>query len=332
MGPDAYRLRLPGIRHQPLAVSRYRDRHNVGGAKSDPGDAKLLPDLVRTDRHNHRPVAGDSPGAEAVKVSVSPRHQNLIWALVEHTNRLRNALREYYPGALEAFDDLDDRDTIGVLTKAPTPRQGARLSVNQIRVALTKRGRQRNLERRATDIHGALRALNSSRRTPSPTRSGPPPPRSYESSVNSTAKSANSKPCSATVLDSTRTPTSTSPCQVSVKSSAPGYSQRSVTTRTATTPPSPAETGTATTATTPAPGWRQFKISGAAYSRTSAVKPLGLGPSTTATATPFMSSRLRDPHQLPDAARDVGHRPVGRAPPRRITRPSIGIDDNPARR
>ena len=38
----------------PLAASRYRDRHNVGGAKSDAGDAKMLADLVRTDRHNHR--------------------------------------------------------------------------------------------------------------------------------------------------------------------------------------------------------------------------------------------------------------------------------------
>ncbi len=46
----------------PRAVSRYRDRHSLGGAKSDRGDAKVLADLVRTDRHNHRPVAGDSPG------------------------------------------------------------------------------------------------------------------------------------------------------------------------------------------------------------------------------------------------------------------------------
>ncbi len=44
----------------PLSVSRYRDRHSLARAKSDPGDAKLLADLVRTDRHNHRPVAGDT--------------------------------------------------------------------------------------------------------------------------------------------------------------------------------------------------------------------------------------------------------------------------------
>ena len=52
----------------PLAVARYRDRHHVSGAKSDASDAKLLADLVRTDRHNHRPVAGDTPNSEAIKV------------------------------------------------------------------------------------------------------------------------------------------------------------------------------------------------------------------------------------------------------------------------
>src|SRR5690349_12981761 len=41
----------------PLSVSRYRDRHAVSGAKSDPGDALGLADLVRTDRHQHRPIA-----------------------------------------------------------------------------------------------------------------------------------------------------------------------------------------------------------------------------------------------------------------------------------
>lgn len=43
-----------------LSVSSYRDPHTVAGANSDPRDANVLADLVRTDRHNHRPVAGDS--------------------------------------------------------------------------------------------------------------------------------------------------------------------------------------------------------------------------------------------------------------------------------
>ena len=44
----------------PKASSRYRDRHHLSGAKSDRGDAKMLADVVRTDRHNHRPYIGNS--------------------------------------------------------------------------------------------------------------------------------------------------------------------------------------------------------------------------------------------------------------------------------
>ena len=107
----------------PLAVARYRDRHHISGAKSDAGDAKLLADLVRTDRHNHRPIAGDQ--AEAIKV-LAGAHQNLIWARTQHTNRLRSALREYYPAALEAFEDLAHGDALGVLDRAPNPERPPR--------------------------------------------------------------------------------------------------------------------------------------------------------------------------------------------------------------
>ena len=105
----------------PKAVSRYRDRHRLGGAKSDRGDAKVLADLVRTDRHNHRPVAGDSPGAEGIKI-VARAHQNLIWARARHTNQVRNALREYYPAALETFGDLAHRDALAILGRAAARR------------------------------------------------------------------------------------------------------------------------------------------------------------------------------------------------------------------
>ena len=139
----------------PKAVARYRDRHGVSGAKSDAGDAKVLADLVRTDRHNHRPVAGDSDLAEALKV-LARAHQSLIWMRNRHTNMLRNALREYYPAALEAFSNLADRDTVAVLGRAPTPDVGARLTVAQIRAVLKRGGRQRNLERRSQEIQEAL--------------------------------------------------------------------------------------------------------------------------------------------------------------------------------
>ena len=140
----------------PMAAARYRDRHHVSGAKSDAGDAKVLADLVRTDRHNHRQIAGDSPGAEAIKV-LARAHQSLIWARVRHANMLRSGLREYYPAALEAFDSLTERDALAVLGRAPTPEQGARLSLSRISSALKAGGRQRNIETRAREIQAALR-------------------------------------------------------------------------------------------------------------------------------------------------------------------------------
>ena len=53
----------------PLAVSRYRDRYAVSRAKSDPGDALVLANILRTDLAAHRPLpadselAGEHPGA-----------------------------------------------------------------------------------------------------------------------------------------------------------------------------------------------------------------------------------------------------------------------------
>jgi transposase len=140
----------------PLAVARYRDRHHISGAKSDASDAKLLADLVRTDRHNHRSIAGDSADAEAIKV-LARAHQSLIWERTRHTNRLRNALREYYPAALAAFDDLAHGDALGVLDRAPTPAHGAHLPLTAIQSALKRGGRQRNIAARAREIKAALR-------------------------------------------------------------------------------------------------------------------------------------------------------------------------------
>jgi transposase len=141
----------------PLAVARYRDRHHVSGGKSDASDAKLLADLVRTDRHNHRPIAGDSLDAEAIKV-LARAHQSLIWARTRHTNALRSALREYYPAALLAFEDLAHGDALGVLGRAPTPEQGAHLDLPAIQSALKRGGRKRNIAARARQIRAALRS------------------------------------------------------------------------------------------------------------------------------------------------------------------------------
>lgn len=141
----------------PLSVSRYRERHVTSRAKSDPGDAKVLADLVRTDRHNHRPVARDSELSEALKV-LARAHQDLVWSRQRFVNRLRNTLREFYPAALEAFKELSSADALAVLELAPTPWQGRQLSKAKILSALRRAGRERNLEAMAAQIQSSLRS------------------------------------------------------------------------------------------------------------------------------------------------------------------------------
>ncbi|HKS52386.1 MAG TPA: IS110 family transposase [Pseudonocardiaceae bacterium] len=145
----------------PLQVARYRERHSVSGAKSDAADAHTLADMVRTDSHQLRPVAGDSAAAEAVKV-VTRAHKTLIWERTRHTQRLRHALREYYPAALQAFEDLDAPDALELLTAAPDPTSAAALTIAQISAAL-KRARRRGIPEKAARIQALLRTEHLAR-------------------------------------------------------------------------------------------------------------------------------------------------------------------------
>src|SRR5690606_38327279 len=101
---------------------------------------------------------------EAVKV-VTRAHKTLIWERTRHTQRLRHALREYFPAALEAFTDLDAADTLELLGKAPDPTSAARLSLNQIRAAL-KRAHRREVDTKAARIQALLRAEHLGRPEP----------------------------------------------------------------------------------------------------------------------------------------------------------------------
>jgi transposase len=141
----------------PMSVARYRERLSTSGAKSDPGDAKVLAELARTDSHLHRPIAGDSDLAEAVKV-LARAHQSLIWTRQRQLNQLRSTLREFYPAALEAFGELGHNDALGVLAVASTPSLGRQASRSKIAAALRRGGRQRRVDERAAEIQTALRS------------------------------------------------------------------------------------------------------------------------------------------------------------------------------
>jgi hypothetical protein len=142
----------------PLQVARYRERHGSSGAKSDPGDAHVLAEIVRTDRSHHRAAAGDSVAAEAVK-TLARAHQSMIWMRQRQANQLRSLLREFYPAALAAFgDELAGRDALAVLAVAATPQAGRALTTSRVAAALRRAGRQRNIDQRAGQILDALRS------------------------------------------------------------------------------------------------------------------------------------------------------------------------------
>lgn len=158
-GPWAAALVAAGYRVyaiNPLSSARYRERHSTSGAKSDAGDAHILAEIVRLDRAHHRPVAGDSALAEAVKLAART-HQSLVWDRTRQILRLRSALRESFPAALKAFGELDAPDTLQLLRLAPDPDSAARLTKHQVMAALV-RAHCRSAEVVADRIVAILRA------------------------------------------------------------------------------------------------------------------------------------------------------------------------------
>ena len=144
----------------PLSVARYRERHSTSGAKSDPGDAHVLAEIVRIDCAHHCPVAGDSAEVEGLKL-LAPTHQSLIWNRTRHLQRLRQVLREYYPSLLDALAaarlELGDPNAWELIQSAPDPDRAARLSRSKITAILTW-NRRRNTAARAEPIQAVLRA------------------------------------------------------------------------------------------------------------------------------------------------------------------------------
>ena len=141
----------------PKQAARHREVVAVSGKKDDTFDAAALADMARTRRHQLREIAADSDEAEAVKVAARA-HQKLVWERTRHALRMRSALREYFPAALEAYAELTltGPDTLELLAKAPDPAAAARLTIPQISAAL-KRARRRDVAGKAQRIQAALR-------------------------------------------------------------------------------------------------------------------------------------------------------------------------------
>jgi Transposase IS116/IS110/IS902 family len=111
---------------------------------------------VRLDRDHHRPVAGDSDLADSVKL-LARAHQSAVWERTRHVLRLRSALLEFFPAAVEAFEDLAAADTLRLLRRAPDPVRAAKLTRSQL-VAALRASRRHHAEARAAALLAVLRA------------------------------------------------------------------------------------------------------------------------------------------------------------------------------
>jgi transposase len=145
----------------PQAAARYRDRHAGSRKKSDPGDALVLANILRTDTPMHRPLPADSDHVKAIAV-LARAQQDAVWNRQQIGNQARSLLREYYPAALAAFQHkqggLARPDARTVLTMAPTPARAARLSLAQLRSALKRAGRTRGIDAEAIRLRAVFRA------------------------------------------------------------------------------------------------------------------------------------------------------------------------------
>jgi hypothetical protein len=160
-GPWVKALAAAGYRVyavNPKQAARHKETIAVSGKKDDFFDAAALADMGRTRRRQIRELAADSDIAEAVKIAARA-HQKLIWERTRHMLRMRSALREYFPAALEAYSSLTlaGADTLELLGKAPDPASAARLTATQITTALRRAGRRGDLTGRAREIQAALR-------------------------------------------------------------------------------------------------------------------------------------------------------------------------------
>jgi transposase len=140
----------------PLVAARYRERHSLAGAKSDPRDAEMLANLVRTDRHKFRRLAGDSERALEIRARARA-HLRASRDKVRLRNQLRSLLLEYYPATASLLGEDDLQDALAILSIAPGPELGRRLSLSKLESTLRRHGRQREVPQRAARLQQRLR-------------------------------------------------------------------------------------------------------------------------------------------------------------------------------
>ena len=122
----------PVVPIHPNVVKACRPRYRAAGGKSDPGDAFMLADILRTDGHRFRPLRPCSDEIKALRALVRGR-DDLVAERVCLANRLRSLLEGFWPGAAAVFADIDSPIALAFVQRYPTPEAAARLGEKRMK-------------------------------------------------------------------------------------------------------------------------------------------------------------------------------------------------------
>lgn len=123
----------------PKAMNRYRDRYRMSSSKSDPKDAMVLANILRTDLHLYKPLPKETAADTRLR-QLTRAHRSMVQQKVKLMNQLTAQLKSYYPAALRLFSKLDQEITLSFLEVYPTPEEASAASPGEFRDFFEKQG------------------------------------------------------------------------------------------------------------------------------------------------------------------------------------------------
>jgi transposase len=122
---------FPVVPIHPNALKATRPRYSAAQGKSDPGDAFILADVLRTDGHRFRSLRVPSDQTRALRAAVRTR-DDLVATRVQLANQLRSLLESFWPGAVAIFADIDSPIALAFLDDFPSPESAAHLGEKRL--------------------------------------------------------------------------------------------------------------------------------------------------------------------------------------------------------
>ncbi len=115
----------------PNVVKACRPRYRAVSAKSDPGDAYILADVLRTDGHRLRSLQPQSDAIKALRGLVRGR-DDLVGSRVVLANQLTALLDSFWPGAAAIFADVASPIALAFIERYPAPEAAVRLGPKRL--------------------------------------------------------------------------------------------------------------------------------------------------------------------------------------------------------